>query len=379
MPQLPEEVRDLRREVRSFGEEYIEPVAGEYDKTGEFPEEILREAADRGYIGTIIPEEYDGPGMDILSSAVVTEELWRADTNVGWAIGLTGFTTNALILSEHGADWMCEEWLPKVTSGEAIDGIAVTEPNHGSNVAGIETVAERDEDEWVLDGEKKFIGNSPVADFLLAFAKTDPEQGHRGISVFLLPTDMDGVSVEPIDRAMGGRAAPLGRVSLDGARIPERNLIGEENCGFYYFMEALAPARITVGAQALGGAQAAVDATLNYVTDRTQFDRKIGDFQAVRHGVAEMETKTEAARSLLYRAADRVRRDDETANRLASEAKLFATEQSTDVTDTAVQLHGGNGYLSEYDVERYYRDVRVTRIYEGTSEIQKNIIADDLL
>ena len=379
MPYLSDAVQELREDVRSFGEEHIKPVAGEFDETGEFPEEILSAAAERGYVGTMIPEEYGGPGMDIVSSAVVTEELWRADTNIGWAIGLTGFTTNAVILSKYGADWMQEEWLPKIAAGEAIDGIAVTEPNHGSNVAGIETSAERDGDGWVLNGEKKFIGNSPVADFLLMFAKTDLGEGHRGISAFLLPTDTDGVSVEPIDRAMGGRAAPLGRVSLDDARIPERNLVGEENRGFYYFMEALAPARITVGAQGLGGAQAAVDATVEYVTNRTQFDHEIGDFQAIRHRVAEMETKTEAARSLLYRAADSVRRDDETANRLASEAKLFATERASEVTDTAIQLHGGNGYLSEHDVERYHRDVRVTRIYEGTSEIQKNIIADDLL
>jgi alkylation response protein AidB-like acyl-CoA dehydrogenase len=377
--QLCAEHQQLRRDVREFGEEHIAPVAREFDESGDYPYDLLSLAADEGYVGHMIPEEYGGPGYDMVESAIVTEETWRADTNLGWALGLTGFSTNVYVVDSYADEAMKEEWFSGVASGEILDGIAVTEPEHGSDVAGIETRAEREGDEWVLNGEKKFIGNSTIGDRLLVFAKTDPDAGHRGISAFMVPTDRDGYDVTPLDDRFGGHSAPLGLVTFDDLRIPADNLVGEENRGFYYFMESLGYGRITVAAQAVGAAGAALDATKAYVHERDQFGQHIGDFQAVRHSIADMQTTLEAARSLLYRAATAVAEDRDDAAHLASQAKLFATEQATDVIDDAIQLHGGNGYLKEYDVERYYRDARATRIYEGASGIQRNIIAENVL
>lgn len=377
--QLSEEQQQLRKQVREFGEEHIRPVAREHDETGEYPREVFERAAERGFIGPTIPEEYGGAGYDLLSAAVLTEEMWRADTSIGWALGLTGFSTNVYVLTNYGEEWMCEEWLPKIAAGEINDAIAVTEPNHGSNVAGIESTARLEGDEWVLNGEKKWIGNAPVADMLVVFVKTNPDAGHRGISAFLVPADTEGLSTEAIDDIHGGNCAPVGRVFLDDVRVPEENMVGEENKGFYYFMESLSHGRIIVGAQGVGASAAALEAARDYTTDREQFDQPISEFQAVQHHIAEMTTKTEASRSLLYRAAEHVATDSEEGNRLASMAKLFATERASEVTDTAMQVHGGNGYHKDYDVERYHRDVRVTRIYEGASDIQRNIIADGVI
>jgi alkylation response protein AidB-like acyl-CoA dehydrogenase len=282
-------------------------------------------------------------------------------------------------MSEYGGEEICERWFSSVANGEEIDGIAVSEPDHGSDVVAIETRAERSGDEWVLNGEKKWTGNAPIADMLLVLAKTDPDAGHGGISAFAVPTDTEGLSVSPIDDRFGGNSAPLGRVFLNDATVPADTLVGEEGEAFYYFMESLAYGRITVAAQGVGAAGAALDAAREYVQDREQFNQPIGDFQAVRHTLADMATDLSAARHLLYRAATAVVDDQENASHLASQAKLFATERATDIIDDAMQLHGGNGYLGQYDVERYFRDARATRIYEGPSAIQRDVIADGLL
>lgn len=373
------EQSELRQDVREFGQEHIEPIAQELDRTGDFPHELHSTAATEGYVGHMIPEAYGGPGYNMIESAIVTEETWRADTNLGWALGLTGFSTNVYVVNEYASEELRSEWLSGVASGDIIDGIAVTEPDHGSDVADIETTAERDGDEWVINGEKKFIGNSTIGDRLLVFAKTDLDAGHRGISAFMIPTDRDGYSVTPLDDRLGGNSAPLGQVVLDDIRISADYLVGEENDGFYYFMESLEYGRITVAAQAVGAAGAALDATKEYVQERNQFGQPIGDLQAVRHTIADMQTTLSAARSLLYRAATAVAEDKEDTAALASQAKLFATERASDIIDDAIQLHGGNGYLAENDVERYFRDARATRIYEGPSGIQRNIIAESVL
>lgn len=376
---LSPEQRKLRERVREFGQEHIEPVAREFDRTGDYPRDLLSTAAEEEYVGHMVPEEYGGPGYDMVESAIVTEETWRADTNLGWALGLTGFSTNVYVVDSYADERLKKEWLSGVASGELIDGIAVTEPDHGSDVASIETRAERDAEGWTIDGEKKFIGNATVCDRLLVFAKTDPGAGHRGISAFMVPSDRDGYSATPLNERLGGNSAPLGEVVFEDLWVPEDNLVGEENEGFYYFMESLGYGRITVAAQAVGAAGAALDAAKAYVHERDQFGQPIGDYQAVRHTIADMQTNIEAARTLLYRAATAVAENRDDAATLASQAKLFATEQASDVIDDAIQLHGGNGYLKEYDVERYYRDARATRIYEGPSDIQRNIIADDVL
>jgi len=375
---LSDEHRAIRRAVRDFGENEIEPVAREHDEEKKYPEELRKKAAQYDLVAPGIPEEYGGPGMDTIGSTIVTEELWRADPGIGSAIGSAGFGTAMLL--EYGDEWMKEEWLPKITAGEAVSASAISEPAHGSNVAGMETVAERDGDEWVINGNKMWITNGTVADVAIVMAKTDPDAGRKGISAFLVETDWDGFSAERIDNKLGIRASDLGELVLDDLRVPEENLVGEEDQGFYQLMNFFADGRVGVASQAVGAAQGALDAAIEYANEREQFDRQISEFQAIRHKIAEMATNVEAARSLLYRAASEVVDGDETvAMKYSSMAKLFASETSVDVADEAIQVHGGAGYVTDHPVERFYRDARITKIYEGTSEIQKNIIADRVL
>ncbi|MFB6093674.1 MAG: acyl-CoA dehydrogenase family protein [Halanaeroarchaeum sp.] len=376
--QLSDEQRAIRTAVREFASEEIEPVAAEHDQAGDYPDELVQKAAELDFIAPHIPTKYGGAGMDTLSSTIVTEELWRGDPGIGSAIGSRGFGTT--MIKKFGDEWMKEEWLPRVADGDAATASAISEPAHGSNVAGIQTRAERDGDGFVIDGNKMWITNGTVADVAVVMTKTSPGEGHRGITAFLVPTDLDGFSAEKIDNKLGIRASDLAELILDDVRVPEENVIGEVDEGFYQLMEFFADGRVSVAAQAVGAAQAALDAAKDYATDREQFDQEIAEFQAIRHKIAEMATKVEAARSLAYRAATHVQEgDDEVARKLASMAKLFASEHAVDVADEAIQVHGGAGYVTDHPVERYYRDARITKIYEGTSEIQKNIVADTLL
>ncbi|PSP90096.1 acyl-CoA dehydrogenase [Halobacteriales archaeon QS_4_69_34] len=376
--QLSAEHEAVRRAVREFGEAEIEPVAREHDETGAYPEELRRLAAEYDFVAPNIPEAYGGAGMDTLATTVVTEELWRADPGIGSAVGSAGFGTSMLI--EYGEEWMKEEWLPPIAAGEAASASAISEPAHGSNVAGIETSAEREDGEWVIDGTKTWITNGTVADVAIVMAKTDPGAGHRGITAFLVPTDTPGFEAEKIDNKLGIHASDLATLYLDGVCVPEDNVVGAVDEGFYQLMDFFASGRTSVAAQAIGAAQGALDAATEYAGEREQSGQPIGEFQAIRHKLAEMATNVEAARSLAYRAAAHVEAgEDELATRFASMAKLFASERAVDVADEALQVFGGAGYVTDHPAERYYRDARITKIYEGTSEIQKNIIADGLL
>lgn len=376
---LSDEQRAIREAVREFGEAEITPVAREHDEEKKYPEDLVRKAAELDLVAPSIPVEYGGAGMDTLSSIIVTEELWRADAGIGSAIGSRGFGSN--MIRKFGDEWMKEEWLPRIADGESACCSCISEPGHGSNVAGIETVAEREGDEYVIDGNKMWITNGTVADVAVVMAKTDPEAEppHRGISAILVPTDTDGFEPTKIDNKLGIRASDLAEIVLDDVRVPTENVIGEENEGFYQLMNFFASGRVSVASQAVGVAQAAVDESVDYANEREQGGRFIKDYQAIGHKVADMATDVEAARSLTYRAASHVDEgDDRLATRFASMAKLFASEHAVDVADEAIQVHGGAGYVTDHPVERYYRDARITKIYEGTSEIQKNIISDDL-
>ncbi|MFB6082635.1 MAG: acyl-CoA dehydrogenase family protein [Halorientalis sp.] len=375
--QLSDEHRAIRKAVREFGEEEIEPVAKEHDQNKEYPEEIRRKAAEADFVAPNIPVEYGGAGMDKLSSTIVTEELWRADPGIGSAVGSAGFGTDMIV--EYGDEWMKEEYLPPIADGESASCSMISEPAHGSNVAGIETRAEKDGDEWVINGNKMWITNGTVADVGVCMTKTTPGEGHGGITAFLVPMDTDGVQTEKIDNKLGIRASDLAEVILDDVRVPEDNVIGEVDKGFYQLMDFFASGRTSVAAQAVGAAEGALDAAIEYASEREQFGQTIDEFQAIQHKLAEMATNVEAARSLTYRAASTVEAGrDQTAAKFASMAKLFASEHAVDVADEAIQVHGGAGYVTDHPVERYYRDARITKIYEGTSEIQKNIIADRL-
>ncbi|MFA9503212.1 acyl-CoA dehydrogenase family protein [Natrinema sp. H-ect1] len=376
--QLSAEHEAIREAVREFGENEMKPVAEEHDQEGKYPEELRRKAAEYDFVAPNIPLEYDGAGMDKISSTIVTEELWRADPGIGSAVGSAGFGTDMIV--EFGDEWMKEEWLPQIANGETASCSMISEPAHGSNVAGIETVAEKDGDEYVLNGNKMWITNGTVADVGVCMAKTSPGEGHKGITAFLVEMDRDGVSTDKISNKLGIRASDLAEVVIDDVRIPEKNVIGEVDKGFYQLMEFFASGRTSVAAQAVGAAQGALDAAIEYANQREQFDQKISEFQAIQHKIAEMATKVEAARSLTYRAATQVEQNNQdVAAQYSSMAKYFASEISVEVADEGIQVHGGSGYVTDYPAERYYRDARITKIYEGTSEIQKNIIADQIL
>jgi acyl-CoA dehydrogenase len=376
--QLSSEHRAIQDAVREFGEDEIEPVAREHDENKEYPEEIRRKAAEYDFVAPNIPEEYGGAGMDLLSSVLVTEQLWRADPGIGSAVGSAGFGTDMIV--EYGDEWMKEEYLPEIAAGNMASCSMISEPAHGSNVAGIETYAEKDGDEYVINGNKMWITNGTVADVGVCMTKTSPGEGHGGVTAFLVPMDSEGVETEKIDNKLGIRASDLAEVLLNDVRVPEDNVIGEVDKGFYQLMDFFASGRTSVAAQAVGAAQGALDAALDYAGEREQFGQKIGEFQAIEHKLAEMATNIEAARSLTYRAASTVEAGrDQTAAKFASMAKLFASEHAVDVADEAIQVHGGAGYVTDHPVERYYRDARITKIYEGTSEIQKNIISDQII
>ncbi|MFC6938740.1 acyl-CoA dehydrogenase family protein [Salinirubellus sp. GCM10025818] len=391
---LSSEQEAIREAVRGFGEAEIRPVASEYEAEERYPEELRREAAELDLVAPHVPEAYGGAGMDAVSTLLVTEELWRADPGVGGAIAAADFGTG--MIHDYGEEWMREEWLPRITGGETPIATCISEPAHGSNVAGMETRAERDGaeqssagsappeatqngDEWVIDGSKMWITNGSVADVAIVMAKTDPDAGHRGITAFLTETDVPGYEASRIDNKLGIRAQDTAEIHLDGLRVPAENVIGEVGHGFYQLMEFFAPARADVAAQATGVAQAALDASVDYAREREQFGRPIAEFQAIRHKLADMATLVETGRAMTYRAGAAIEAGAEDATRLASMAKLFCSEHAVEVTDEAIQVHGGAGYVSDHPVERYYRDARITKIYDGTSEIQRNIIADDLL
>ncbi len=375
--ELNDQQRAVREAVRDFGREEIEPVAREHDETHRYPRKLVSRAADYDFVAPSLPTEYGGGGMDRVSAAVVVEELWRADPGIGTAIMLAAFGSE--MIHEYGHDAMKERWLPPLASGEAISGCAISEAAHGSDVASMETRAERDGGDWVLNGSKMWISNATVADVVVVMAKTDPGAGYEGISAFLVPTDRPGFRAEIIDNKLGIRASDLGELILEDVRVPEENLIGEENRGFHQVMDFLTTGRINIAAQAVGVGQAALDAARDYASEREQFDRPIADFQAIRHKLADMSAAVEAARALTYRAAQKREDGAEDVGRFSSTAKLFASERAVEVTDEAVQIFGGAGYVSDHPVERYYRDARITKIYEGTSEIQRNIIARELL
>jgi acyl-CoA dehydrogenase len=376
--QLTDEQRAIREAVREFGEEEIRPIAREHDESREYPAEMRKKAAELDFVAPHVPPEYGGTGMNLLEKLIVVEELWRADPGIGSAIGSAGFGPEMLL--HYGEEWMREEWLPKITAGEAVSCSCISEPAHGSNVAGMETTAERDGDEWAINGQKMWITNGTKADVGVVMAKTDPDAGRKGITAFLVPTDRPGFKPTKIDNKLGLHASDLAEIVLDDLRVPADNVVGEVDQGFYQLMNFFAEGRCKVAAQAIGAAQGALDASLAYATEREQFDQRIADFQAIQHKLAEMATMVEAARSLAYRASAHVEAGEEgMAMQYASMAKLFASERAVEVADEAIQVHGGAGYVTDHPVERFYRDARVTKIYEGTSEIQKNIIADRLL
>ena len=377
--QLSDEQQQLRDEVRRFADEEIRPVAGTYDVNEEYPHEVMEKAAEMGLLAPHVPVEYGGVDYTALENAILTEELFAADPGIGLCISSAGFGAEAIM--GFGTDEQKEEILPKLTAGDAIMGSAISEPQAGSDVTSVATRAEKDGDEWVINGSKMWITNGTVADYFVVVCETDPniDDRYTGFSQILVEADRDGLTREKITGKLGIRASDTAELVFDDVRVPEENLIGQRGMGFLQLMEFFDETRTAVAAQGVGIARGAAERALEYAEEREQFGRPISDFQAIKHKLAEMYTDTEAARWLTYRSAWAVDNESESLTALASMAKEFASRVAVDVADEAVQVHGGAGFVNDHDVERFYRDAKITQIYEGTTEIQKNIVARELL
>ncbi|WP_246983265.1 acyl-CoA dehydrogenase family protein [Halorientalis marina] len=377
--ELSDEIEQIRSELQKFAENEIEPVASEHDREEKTPHELIEKGAEMGLTGIQIPVEYGGAGYDSLEGAVIVEELYAADPGCAGAILGTAFGSEAIL--EFGTEEQKEEYLPPLAKGEKICGSAISEPDTGSDVSSVSTRAEKDGDEWVINGNKMWITNGSVGDFFVVLCRTDPEAEGRynGFSQIIVESDRDGFEADKITGKLGIRASDTAELIFDDVRVPEENLVGNRGMGFLQQMQFFDETRTQVAAQGVGIAKGAADRALEYAQEREQFGQPIAKFQAIQHKLATMFTDLEAARNLTYKSAWSVDNRDEQLTTLASMAKEYASRVAVDVANEAVQIHGGAGYVDDFDVERFYRDAKITQIYEGTTEIQKNIIARELL
>ena len=375
--ELNEEQKLLRDNVRRFAEEVVQPRAKEIDETGEFPRGFYDQAGELGLAGVSVPEEYGGAGMDTLAYCIVIEEISRKCATSGVILSVNNSLVCDPIL-KFGTEEQKKEFLTPLAAGQKLGCFALTEPGAGSDPAGLRTTARRDGDDYVLDGNKIFITNGTDADTALVFASVDLEKKHKGITAFLVPADTPGYSHGVHEFKLGVNASGTTELAFQNMRIPAGYRLGEEGDGFKVAMSTLDGGRIGIAAQAIGIAQAAFEEALAYSQQREQFGQHLSDFQAIQFYLADMATEIDAARLLTWKAAW----TKENLKRFtleAAQAKLFASEMAQRVTNKALQIHGGYGYTKEYNVERYFRDARITEIYEGTSEIQKMVIADWVL
>ncbi|WP_255169608.1 acyl-CoA dehydrogenase family protein [Natrononativus amylolyticus] len=375
---LSDEQQQIREEVRRFADNEIRPVASEYDVEEKYPHEIVDKAAEMGLTGAYIPIEYGGAGYSILDTSIIVEELFAVDPGIALSIVASSFGCEAIM--EFGTEEQKEEFLEPVALGEKISGAAISEPDTGSDVSSVSTSAEKDGDEWVVNGTKMWITNGTVGDFFVVLCKTNEDAPGRynGFSQIIVESDRDGFSAEKITGKLGIRASDTAELIFDDVRVPEENLVGTQDAAFMQQMHFFDQTRTAVAAQGVGIAKGACEAALEYAQDREQFGKPISEFQAIQHKLADMHTKTEAARNLTYKASWNVDEGNDITT-LASMAKEYASRIAVDVADEAVQIHGGAGYVNDFPVERLYRDAKITQIYEGTTEIQKNIIARELL
>lgn len=376
--ELTPEQKDIQKAARDFAQGEFPRRAREADQREECPRELYRLAADLGFQGIFFPEAYGGAGLGYLDFCLVIEEFWRADPGLGQALGSVTFGADLLLL--YGTEAQKERFLPPLAAGEAVMGTAITEPNAGSDISAVATTAVRDGDEWVVNGTKMFITNGTVADYLVVFCLTDPDapSRHGRHSCLLVETDRPGYQATKLTGKMGIRASDTAEVVLRDVRVPSSHLLGSRGDGFRQFMEFFNRTRLHVAAQGVGVGQGALDKAVRHVKNREQFGQALAAFQGVQFKIAEMATRVEAARALVYRAAALV--DAGTVDhRLIAMAKWLAGETGVRVADEALQLHGGYGYLAENDVERFYRDAKIVEIYEGTKEVEKQIVARTIL
>jgi alkylation response protein AidB-like acyl-CoA dehydrogenase len=367
----------IRQAARDFAQNEIAPIASEYDESGEFPLPTIRKMGEMGFMGIEVPEQYGGAGLDTLSYVLALEEICKADAAHGTVMSVNN-SLFCYAIHQFGTEEQKIEYLKPVASGEAIGAYSLTEPMSGSDAANMRSRAVRQGDVYRLNGLKSWVSSAPVASYILLFTMTDPGQKHRGISAFVIDTDRPGFRRGKKEPKLGIRASATSEIVLEDYLCPAQNRLGEEGEGFKIAMSVLDAGRIGIAAQALGIAEAAYEASLRYAREREAFGQPIGQFQGISFKLADMKTRIEASRLLTYQAALAKEAAKGTGSRYtleASMAKLFSSETANFVTDEAVQIHAGMGYSKELPIERYFRDARITEIYEGTSEIQRLVIS----
>jgi acyl-CoA dehydrogenase len=376
--ELTNRQKQIRLAAREFAEGEFPEIAREYDRREEFPRDLWKKACELGFIGLFIKKEYGGLGLGFLEFAMVMEEFWRVDPGCG-NILLTAFGSELIQL--YGTEEQKRKYLPPLTKGKAIMGTAITEPDAGSDITAILTIASKDGNEYVINGTKQFITNGSIANYLVVFCLTHPEAESRfkRFGAILVETDRPGFGATKLTGKLGIRASDTAEIRFSDVRVPKENLIGEkEGEGFSQIMQLFNINRVIAASQGVGVAQGALDKAIKHVKQRKQFGQPIGSFQAIQFKIAEMATWVEAARALTYKAGWMID-DGKVDPKLISMAKWIAGEVGVKVTNDALQLHGGYGYIADYDIERFYRDAKIVEIYEGTKEIEKNTIARELL
>ncbi|HZK15855.1 MAG TPA: acyl-CoA dehydrogenase family protein [Solirubrobacterales bacterium] len=373
---LTDEQKDLRELAHSFAEKEIRKVAWEYDKDGTWPQDIIDKAWEVGLMNTHIPEAYGGPGLDYLSGCLIEEEMGWGCSGIGTSLMANGLASAPIAIG--GSEETKKKYLGMLAEEPKLASFCLTEPDAGSDVSGMKTRAVKKGDKWVLTGSKCFITNGSYADYFTVYAKTDPEAGHRGITAFVVDADSPGVSVDKKEDKMGQRASNTATIVFDEVEVPAENMIGEENHGFKLAMMTLDRTRPGVSAMAVGIGRAAFEYAAEYSKERVQFGVPIAMHQAIQFMIADMATKVDAGRLLVWHSA--VLLDQGQRNtKVSSEAKRFAADSAMEITVDAVQVYGGYGFIKEYPVEKLMRDAKIMQLYEGTSQIQRLVIAKEVL
>lgn len=372
------EMEQMKQMIRNFVEKEIEPLAQKIEEDDEIPQSLVEQAKDLGLFGMSIPEEYGGIGLNVVGKAVVLGELGRSSNGFATLISAhTGIGSVGLV--RLGSETLKRKYLPDMAVGKKIGAFALSEPGAGSDATNLSTIAEKRGDKWILNGTKHFITNAPVADVFTVFALTDREKGAKGgITSFLVEKDFPGLIIGKVDKKMGLKGSHTAQVIFEDCEVPEENVIGDVGMGYMSALKILGEGRVGLAARAVGSSEKLIELSASYAQERKQFGKPIADNQAIQWMLADMATETEAARMLMMKAAQMID-DGKKAIKEASMAKLYASEVFNRVADQAVQIHGGMGYVSDYPIERFYRDARITKIYEGTSEVQRILIARNVL
>lgn len=377
---LTELQQEIQNTARTFAERELAPLAAERDREARFDRSMVTQLAELGFLGMMLPEEYDGLALDANTYLLALEEIAVVDASAAVLMSVHNSLPTQMLLNFGNADQK-EAFLKPMARGEWLGAFALSEPEAGSDAASLSCQAVRDGDDWILTGTKAWVSHGSYADVILCMARTDESgnrQGAKGISSFILTPDLPGFHVGKKERKMGLCSSPTVSLNLDGCRVPGSRLLGDEGKGFIYALSSLDHGRLGIAAQAIGIGRAALEASARYARDRKQFNKPIAEFQAIQFKLADMATQLTAARTLLHAAAAAKGRGDR-VTRFSSMAKLFATETAMKVTTEAIQIFGGYGYVTDYPVERFFRDAKVTEIYEGTSEVQRIVIARDVL